>query len=111
MKSINLIIVLALALVACSKPQNCDVPAQSTHLDWNLKSCTSIETAKADTIYVDHNSICDCEDFCASLERARQNSLRIYQTILDTTSIKELKEKTQKDYEYLNHLTPNCDCK
>jgi len=106
-----ILFIALLTFVACQKNSDCDVPMQSTHLNWNLQTCTSVETATADTIYVNHDSGCECEDYCATLERARQNTLRSYQTTLDTTSNKELREKTEKDFFYLNTLTPNCNCK
>ncbi len=106
-----MLLVVLLFFASCTKERSCDVPGQSTHLRWNLETCTSVETATSQTIVKDHETICDCEDHCEGIARARENTLRIYQNILDTTSNKALRVQTEKDKYYLEQLPDNCNCK
>jgi hypothetical protein len=111
MKNIAIILILT-AFVACQKSENCDVDGVSTHFDYNTQICgdgTKV-TAHIDTITTYHVSICDCETYCESLNRAFDNTIAIYEKQMATATGDELK-KLREDRDYLKSTKPNCNCK
>lgn len=111
MKHLVFLTFLILFLVYSCK-QECKEFAQSTEYKYSVRKCVNGITDSITVIIIekDHNTLCDCESYCNRVKEAVDNTIAVYDNIIDTTNSKVLRNQTLKDKEYLLKYYPKCKC-
>lgn len=98
---------ILLILGACTKPKDCELPVTLEYHKVNEDLCTPEKTV-IDTIRKEL-TLCECEDECEDIQRAYDNSIKIYQNQLDTLKGDQY-DQVYRTYLYLFNNPFNCDC-